>query len=378
MRGGRCRGLVLQEKDLPRTQTQCDAILLGMAGCPDPWNTGLNAAVNSKAEPIPVAIVRPSHRDQIDIDFVFGLIDPVQAKIYWAGNNADLTAAVALFCIEEGLTSKSRGSTRIRLWQTNLGQRIDAVISTPEAQLIESPSFQQEGVIRPGIEVALEFFQVLTNPNYEILGREFLGVLPSGQVNDTLQVLGMGAVDVSIFDLGITTVFVRPIKSPASRRAKRASASISAEFPTISMANLKAIRSAVKHYLDWPVSSPLPIRIVLIDKPRAYTSSYGVTVNAEEVDLLTQSFENLELETFESAEQALTVGAAAAIAGTVVNQIARTLPGIATRIGQTCGVVAVGADVNENLIEGKRGWTVQKVTISRGARRLLSGVAHLD
>jgi 2-methylaconitate cis-trans-isomerase PrpF len=58
----------------------------------------------------------------------------------------------------------------------------------------------------------------------------------------------------------------------------------------------------------------------------------------------------------------------------VVNEVARTLPGVPTRIGHQSGVLAVGAEVTRRE-DGA--WRVEKAVLSRSARRLMSGWVHV-
>lgn len=69
---------------------------------------------------------------------------------------------------------------------------------------------------------------------------------------------------------------------------------------------------------------------------------------------------------------AIALAVAAALPGTVVAEVARTLPGVPTRIGHVSGMLAVGAEVSTR--DGR--WQVDKAVLSRSARRLMSGWVH--
>ena len=69
----------------------------------------------------------------------------------------------------------------------------------------------------------------------------------------------------------------------------------------------------------------------------------------------------------------IALAVAAALPGTVVAEVARTLPGVPTRIGHLSGTLAVGADVSQR--DGR--WQVDKAVLSRSARRLMTGWVHV-
>lgn len=66
---------------------------------------------------------------------------------------------------------------------------------------------------------------------------------------------------------------------------------------------------------------------------------------------------------------ALRLAVAAALPGTIVAEVARTLPGVPTRIGHVSGVLAVGAVLEQR--DGR--WHVDRAVMSRSARRLMEG-----
>jgi 2-methylaconitate cis-trans-isomerase PrpF len=74
----------------------------------------------------------------------------------------------------------------------------------------------------------------------------------------------------------------------------------------------------------------------------------------------------------------LAAAVAAAVPGTVVSEVARTLPGVATRIGHALGTLAVGAEVSCHAgAAGAVRWRVDRCVLSRGARRLMTGILHV-
>jgi 2-methylaconitate cis-trans-isomerase PrpF len=70
---------------------------------------------------------------------------------------------------------------------------------------------------------------------------------------------------------------------------------------------------------------------------------------------------------------AIATAAAAALPGSLVSQVARTLPGVATRIGHASGVLTVDASV----VRRSSGWIMERASMSRSARCLMSGWLHV-
>ncbi|MFN9773576.1 MAG: PrpF domain-containing protein, partial [Burkholderiales bacterium] len=98
-------------------------------------------------------------------------------------------------------------------------------------------------------------------------------------------------------------------------------------------------------------------------------ASGGADVPADAIDLLVRERGPAAVGA-DPVDGALAVAVAAAVPGTVVADVARTLPGVATRIGAAGGPAAVGAEV---AWRERAGWRVERCVLSRGARRLMVG-----
>src|SRR3546814_624777 len=111
MRGGTSKGAYFLARDLPGDQAARDALLLSVMGSPDPRQIdGIGGAdpLTSK-----VAIVEPSTRPGIDVDYLFAQVFVDQPRVDYGQNCGNILAGVGYFAIEQGLVAADRKSTRL-------------------------------------------------------------------------------------------------------------------------------------------------------------------------------------------------------------------------------------------------------------------------
>jgi 2-methylaconitate cis-trans-isomerase PrpF len=118
---------------------------------------------------------------------------------------------------------------------------------------------------------------------------------------------------------------------------------------------------------------PATPKIAFIAPPSAYRTSAGVEVAKEQIDLLARIVSMGKLHHAFTGTGSIALAVAAALPGTVVAEVARTLPGVPTRIGHASGVLAVGAI----LEQAAKGWRVEKAVMSRSARRIMQGEIYV-
>jgi 2-methylaconitate cis-trans-isomerase PrpF len=363
MRGGASRGVFFHTNDLPAIPRARDAVLLRAVGAPDPSGRGADGAGGAGDR---VVVVSRSAVAGCDIEFLCGAVEPDGALIDWGGPCGALAAAVASFAIGERLYPAADGLVRVRMRHIPQGLRIDAFVPVRGGEVTEEGDFVEDGVPFASSEVRLELIEPSEAP------------FPSGAVRDTLEVAGIGPIDATLVSVGSPTVFVRADalglngrESPAElERTRRA------------LDKLEAVRqqAASRLGLGRGASAGGP-RVCWVARPAGYRSTQGAEVPAEAIDLLarfTAAARGPGGDAGDPGEGAIALAVAAAVPGTVVAEVARTLPGVATRIGHAGGILAIGAEVSQlELSGGRRRWRVDRCVLSSSARRLMGGVVHV-
>jgi 2-methylaconitate isomerase len=369
MRGGTSKGVFFHARDLPSQPRLRDALLLRVIGSPDPYarhTDGMGGATSSTSK---VVIVSPSRRPGCDVDFLFGAVAIDAPVIDWTGNCGNLSAAVGPFAIAESLVPPVEGVTRVRIWQANLGERIDAFVPVRDGEVLEEGGFMEDGVPFGSAEVRLEFL----DPAGELF--------PTGRVRDALRVPELGTIEATLVSAGNPTVFVRAETLGLNGREMPDDVNRSRRL----LERLESIRAhaAVRMGLaatpaEASSDRPATPKLAWVAKPGGYRSSAGVDVPAESIDLLARIMSMGKLHHAFTGTGSIALAVAAAVPGTVVAEVARTLPGVATRIGHVSGTLAVGAEVSQQPGPlGATVWKVDKCLLSRSARRLMTGWVHV-
>ncbi|GAA3667764.1 4-oxalomesaconate tautomerase [Arthrobacter ginkgonis] len=211
MRGGTSKGPFFRSDDLAQDTAARDAFLLGAMGSPDPRQIdGLGGAhpLTSKA-----GIVSRSQRPGIDLEFRFAQLQPDSDTVDTTANCGNMLAAVVPFAVESGLLAPQHDTTTARVLTLNTGLTAEITISTPAGPATPTGAADRyveyggdariDGV--PGTAAAVEI-------NFlDTAGSVCTALLPTGNLRDTVQIEGFGAVDVTCIDNGMPLVILNAV-----------------------------------------------------------------------------------------------------------------------------------------------------------------------
>ena len=194
MRGGTSKGGYFLKSDLPADPQHRDAFLLRAMGSPDTRQIdGMGGAdpITSK-----VAVIAPSSRPGIDVDYLFLQVFVDQPIVTDAQNCGNILAGVAPFAIERGLVSAREGHTDVAIFMENTGQVATARVETPNGQVRYRGDAAIDGVPGTAAPVLVTFS--------DTAGSTCGALLPTGRVMDHVE-----GVDVTLIDNGMPCVVLR-------------------------------------------------------------------------------------------------------------------------------------------------------------------------
>lgn len=381
MRGGTSKGVFFRLQDLPKAAQVAgaarDALLLRVIGSPDAYGKQIDGMGGATSSTSKTVILSPSTQTDHDVDYLFGQVAIDKPFVDWSGNCGNLTAAVGAFAISNGLIDTARiphnGICTVRIWQANIGKTIIAHVPITKGEVQETGDFELDGVTFPAAEVQIEFM----NPAADEDGGGG-SMFPTGNVVDVLEVPGIGSFNATMINAGIPTIFINAedlgYTGTELQDDINSDNAALAKFETIRAYG--AVRMGLISHIDEAVARQHTPKIAFVAKPKAYVSSSGKTVNADEIDLLVRALSMGKLHHAMMGTAAVAIGTAAAIPGTLVNLAAGgdTKDKIdAVRFGHPSGTLRVGAEAS--MVNGE--WTVVKAIMSRSARVLMEGFVRV-
>ncbi len=194
MRGGTSKGGYFLAEDLPADTAARDAFLLRVMGSPDPRQIdGMGGAdpLTSK-----VAVVSPSVRDGVDVDYLFLQVFVDRAVVTDAQNCGNILAGVGPFAIERGLVTARDGETPVSIHMVNTGQDAVARVKTPGGRVSYSGEARIDGVPGTAAPLPITF--------KDTAGSSCGSLLPTGNPVDVID-----GVEVTLIDNGMPVVVMR-------------------------------------------------------------------------------------------------------------------------------------------------------------------------
>ena len=377
MRGGTSKGVFFRLEDLPEDARvpgpARDALLLRVIGSPDPYGKhtdGMGGATSSTSKCV---IISKSDVPGHDVDYLYGQVAIDSAFVDWSGNCGNLSSAVGPFAIANGLIDPSRvpvnGNCTVRIWQANIGKTILAHVPVGNGEVQETGDFELDGVTFPAAEIVLEFLDPSDDEG------EGGSMFPTGNVLDTLDVPGVGALPATMITAGIPTVFVNA--ADIGFNGTELQPAINEDKATL--ARMEAIRVAgalrmglIGTAQEAATRQHTP-KVAFVAPPATYAASSGKRIDAADIDLNVRALSMGKLHHAMMGTASVAIATAAAVPGTVVNLAAGGGTRGAVRFGHPSGTLRVGADVQQ--VDGQ--WVVTKAVMSRSARVLMEGTVRV-
>lgn len=362
MRGGTSKGLFFLASDLPSDPTLRTKLILEAFGSPDPRQIdGLGGAdpLTSK-----VAIIAPSRRKDIAVEYTFGQVSISEAFVDYSGNCGNISSAVGPYALEKGLAPLVEPVSRIHILNTNTGKTIIAEVPVRNGRVVTEGHYRIDGVPGTGAEIRLHFL----DPGGSATGK----LLPTGCGVDRIVLESGRQVEVSIVDAGNPTGFVPaaeiglrgdelPNQLETQPQVLELLEEIRAKIAE-RMGLVSSWRDTFQRYRTFP-------KIAFVAPPSSFHTLSGIVIDEGDTDLLARVMSMGRPHKAFALTAAIPAAAASRIPGSVVSRVCRSRSD-KIRIGHPSGILEVGVSACE-----KEGQTViEEVVIGRTARKLMEGV----
>jgi 2-methylaconitate cis-trans-isomerase PrpF len=371
-RGGTSRAVFFKEEDLSTYDAPTrDLIILAALGSPDPYGRqidGLGGGISSLSKVCIVGAAGPD--SEADVTFRFGQVDVEQPVVEFAGTCGNMSSAIGPFAVDEGLVAAQEPITTVRVLSINTGQRYLCHVPVKDGRAEVEGEYTIDGVPGPSARIALEFLE----PGGS-LGQ---GLLPTGQVRETVTLADGRAFEVSIVDAGNPMVFVRAadLGSSATERPEEVDTNLSLHAALEEIRDHAAVRLGLA---PDPATAHTQARaipkVVMVAPPAGYQTTGGVALPAERIDLTVRMLSMGTCHRTLAGTAGICTSVAAAIEGTVVHEVTRPGAGAAgeVRIGHGAGVIDIGVKAERR----PEGWHVVSVSTFRTARRIMDGRVYV-
>lgn len=113
MRAGTSKGLYLHRKDLPTKQDDWAGVITRVMGSYDSDPKQLNGIGGATSTTSKVAVVAPSKRPGIDVDYTFVQVSIGSPKLDMTGNCGNIASGVGPFAVDEGIVAVQPGDREV-------------------------------------------------------------------------------------------------------------------------------------------------------------------------------------------------------------------------------------------------------------------------
>ncbi len=367
MRGGTSKGVYLMASDLPEDPETRDRVILNIYGSPDVRQiNGMGGAdpLTSK-----VALLAPSKRPGVDVDYTFGYVGIKEAVVDYEGNCGNISSGVGVYAIRQGLVEAVEPVTKVVIFNTNTNKIIEALIPVKDGEVVFEGDYAIAGVPGHGAKIVMNF------PNSA--GSKTGRWLPTGNVQDTMVLNDGRSIRVSLVDAANPSVFVKA--ADIGLTGKELPADCDKNPGILEVMEEIRVRAGVMMGLapNMEKVGPAVPKVAFVASPADSPLSDGGLVAAGEVDLLARTKAMAEMHKTYAVTGGICISTAAMIDGTVVSEVcsAEAKRKGEVRIGHPSGVLEVFVTVKNSA---EQGWTLLQAGVCRTARPIMDGEVYVS
>ena len=370
MRGGTSKAVFLKEGDLPADEAERTQTILAVFGSPDRRQIdGLGGADPLTSKLAIIGPPRPGDPRALGthLTYTFGQVEITHPEIDWLSLCGNISSAVGAYGVYEGYVTPQEPVTEVRVFNTNLNRVLTIEVPVEKGRPLEAGTYAVPGVPGTGARILVDFA--------DTAGGATGALLPTGNVVDRLDVEGAGVFDVSLVDIGNAHVFVRArdlglngTETPSELDADKALRERLEKIRGAAAVRMGMIKDAARSREQSPATPILGI----VSPPASYRNEInGEDVNGDEVDLVSRLMFMQQTHKTYAGTSTVCTGVAARLPGSLVHEVSRlqTRDASTVRIGHPAGVI----ETETRLDRVPGGWTVQRATLGRTARRIMEG-----
>lgn len=366
MRGGTSKGAVFHEKDLPKDKSKWDEIFLKVMGSPDPKQIdGLGGCVSSNNK---IAIIKKSERPGVDIDYTVAQVIIDRPQVDYKSNCGNMSSVIGPFAIDEGLVEPKGDITRVHLYNENTDKYLDVDVPVKDGKFDNYGDCSIAGVLGTSAEVKLAF----KDPAGAVTDKLF----PTGNRIDTIDVPGIGNIDVTIIDVSNPLILLR-----AEDLGFDATELLDDINKKDILAKFEAIRGTCAEKIgmvsDWEkaaIETPAIPKIAFLNTPKKYKTLTVELIEPETHDICARIISLNKLHKAYVLTAATATAVAAELNGTIANEFMKTNVNEGSiTIAHPSGVMKVSPNIQYDGDEVK----VLDVAVVRTARKIMEGYVYI-
>ncbi len=362
MRGGTSKAVIFHQEDLPEDRTKWDEIFLKVMGTPDVKQIdGMGGTVSSTSK---IAIISKSEIPGADVNYTFVQVDIKQPTVGWNSNCGNISSTVGPYSIDEGLVKAVEPETIVKVFNTNTKKIIEEHVRVKEGRAEVYGDAVIKGVPGTGSPIDMYFL----DPAGAATGK----LLPTGNKKDVLDIPDYGPIEVSIVDCSNPVVFIRA-KDLKIKGSELTELNGNKDL----MEHIERIRCQaalkcgfVSNWEDARTQCTSIPKVSLVSEPQDYKDMDGNMVSAQDMDLCVRAISIGAVHKAYPITVTICTGAAALLAGTVVNEIVKPRAGThKLMVGHASGVTDVDMEMaGDRVIKGG---------VLRTARRIMDGYVYV-